>query len=945
MIEDRIIAFGPFELRIGERRLLRDGSVVDLGGRGMDLLIALAETPGTVIDQRSLLERAWPNMTVGEGSLRVAISGLRRALGEGEQGSRYIANVSGRGYCFVAPLKQMASASLLGPLSRPATLPAPRRLIGRDEVIDALARRLKESRFISLIGPGGMGKTSVAISAAHAFVDDTQFDAWFVDLAAISDPHLVPVAVAAALGASTQTDDIIPSLVGFLAERHTLLVLDNCEHVVAAAADLAEQLYLHTPHTHILVTSREALQVEGERVQRLAPLPFPAEGDVLGTANAQDWSAIELFVERATASGSPDFTDADMMLIGTICQRLDGIPLAIELAASRVGSVGLNGVMELFDDRGRLLRRDRRSSLSRHQTLHDMIDWSFNLLTAQEKYAFVVLGVFVGPFTLDAAMGIINACAEYQTATPEDLFALTEKSLVWTLTRDGVTLYRLPEVMRAFCLEKMNECPHRDGVMRWHAAYYAKALPCPSIETTDLIPDEIAIFSNQIGNFRAALEWCFSEAGDPALGVTITAATAPYWIHLSLLGECRRWCQASLATRGSVEFAPAAELALLEGFGIATLFTLGNNDHVLDAITRGLALAEKWKAAKRHLNFLAGRHIFLTRIGDVAAALDTTRKSADLVAAGADPVARAAVEWMMGCSLHSAGNYTDAIRHLEAGFRQASTLGAKEVDLFGYDHRVRALVTFARSLWLTGAPDHAEKIAAQAIEAGTRYENPVNLCIALIFAGGVSLWRGDFAEADARISRLIEQAHKNRLIPYKAVSQVLLGQLKIKRGQFDLGIDDLRAYLDLMRNERHNVLLPTALRALAEGYLALGSLDDAHRTVESALIDYAGHGNCLEHPELLRLQGRIRFRRGDLAGSRLSLTEAISVAQKQGVLGFALRAATELAEIERGNGHFDAALAALKPVYDRFEEGFETADLRRARKLLIELGGSTIPTR
>jgi len=947
MIKDRIVAFGPFELRVGERRLLREGSAVDLGGRGMDLLIALAEAPGTVVDQRSLLDRAWPNMSVGEGSLRVAISGLRRALGEGEQGSRYIASVSGRGYCLVAPVKQTAdapaSASLLGPLSRPATLPVPRRLIGRDQVLDALTRRLKENRFVSLIGPGGMGKTSVAISAAHAFVNGTNFDAWFVDLAAITEPLLVPVAVAAALGASTQTDEILQSVASFLADRQALLVLDNCEHVITAAAALAEHLYLHAPHIHLLVTSREALRVEGEQIQLLEPLPFPDESDVLGTMNARDWPAVELFVERAIASGGSDFTDADMMLIGTICRRLDGIALAIELAASRVGSLGLNGVTNLLDDKGGLLRRDRRSTLPRHQTLHDMIDWSFNLLTEQERYAFVVLGVFAGPFTLDAAMGIINACAEYQTATAEDLSSLVEKSLVWTLTRGGVTLYRLPEVMRAFCLEKMNECPHRDGVMGWHAAYYAKALPPPSLETTDLTLDEIATFSTQIGNFRAALDWSFSEAGNPALGVAIAAATAPYWIHLSLLGECRRWCQAGLAMRTSIDLDPATELALLEGFGIARLFTGGNDSHAFDAITRGLALAEECKASKRHFNFLAGLHLYLARIGNFAAMLDVAKQSIGLIAAGGDPAARVAAEWMMGCSLHTAGKHTEAMRYLEAGLQHSSTLGAKEVDLFGYDHRVRALVTLARSLWLTGAPDQAARIAAQAIETSMRYANPVNLCIALIYTSTVSLWRGDLAEADTRISRLIEQAHKNRLTPYQNVGKVLRGHLRIKSGQLDLGIEDLRASLDLMSNHRRNILVSSTLRALAEGYLALGSLDEAHHTVEGALIDAAAHSNCLEYPELLRVQGRVRFRRGDLAGARLSLTEAMSMAEKQGALGFALHAATELAEIESGNGHFDAAVAALKPVYDRFTEGFDTTDLRRAKKLLVELGGGLIP--
>jgi DNA-binding winged helix-turn-helix (wHTH) protein len=352
-----VISFGPYRLIPAERLLLKGAETIDVSSRALDILIALAESAGEVVGRRELMTRAWPRAVVGEGSLRVAVADLRRVLGDGRNGIRYIANVTGRGYCFVAPVvRDAARPSMSFPLP-PESSPAPKyklparlaRMIGRNSVVETLSTLLASHRFVSVVGPGGMGKTTIAVSVAHALLDDFDGAVYFVDLGAVSDAPLVPSAVAAALGVFVQTQDTLPSLLASLAGRRILLVLDNCEHVIDVAASLTERLFNDAPQLHILTTSREALRVEGEHVHLLAPLDYPVVRDDLTAAEALASPAVQLFMDRAFASGhASSLTDIDAPAVAAICSRLDGVALAIELAASRVGTYGIQGTADLL---------------------------------------------------------------------------------------------------------------------------------------------------------------------------------------------------------------------------------------------------------------------------------------------------------------------------------------------------------------------------------------------------------------------------------------------------------------------------------------------------------------------------------------------------------------------------------------------------------------------
>jgi predicted ATPase/DNA-binding winged helix-turn-helix (wHTH) protein len=582
------ISFGPYCLIPAERILLRDGEAVDIGSRALDVLITLVESAGEVVGQRELIVRAWPNVVVGEGSLRVTISGLRKALGDGQDGRRYIANVTGRGYCFVGHVDRskaqpLASTPPSPPISEPNPvlkhkLPArPARMVGRDGAVDTLSMLLASRRFVSVVGPGGMGKTTVAISIAHALLDEFAGAVYFVDLGAVTDATLVPRAVAAVLGVFGQAQDPLPGLLAFLAGRRLLLVLDNCEHVIEAAASLTERLHREVPQVHILTTSRESLRVEGEHVHLLVPLDYPTARDDLTAAEALATPAVQLFMERAFASGyTLDLTDADAPTVAAICGRLDGMALAIELAGSRVGTYGLQGTADLLSNRFKLLWQGRRSAPPRHQTLAAMLDWSFNLLSARDRRVLGRLSIFVGLFTLEAAL-VVAADDQIDTTEVADaITSLIDKSLIWVVPINGVAHHRLLDPTQAYAAVKLAQTAEANALGKQHALYYARHLSNGEGKGDSIASEDVATAGLYMGNIRTALEWSFSAAGEAAIGVRLAAAAAPLFFALSLLVECVRWCERGLSALPENDEGSTTHLTLQAFLAASTMFTRGN---------------------------------------------------------------------------------------------------------------------------------------------------------------------------------------------------------------------------------------------------------------------------------------------------------------------------------------------------------------------------------
>jgi predicted ATPase/DNA-binding winged helix-turn-helix (wHTH) protein len=938
-----IVSFGPYRVRAIERLLLRDGTPIEIGGRALDILIALTDRAGQIVSKRELMDRVWPGVTVEEAALRVHIAALRRVLGDGQDGSRYIVNVPGRGYSFVAPTQRLLAHDVLVTPQSPARLPnfpaLPQLLIGREQTIGTLSSLLSSRRFISVVGPGGIGKTTVAVAVAHTlrqeFGDD---DIYFVDLGSLTDPAVVTGAVASAIGCAVKGADLEQSILAFLSDRRAVIVLDSCEHVIGTAAPLAERLFRAAPSLHLLTTSREMLHVEGESVHLLTPLDGPLD-DRPSAAEALASPAVQLFMVKAAASGyEAELSDADAPIVAGICRRLDGIALAIELAASRVGAYGIQGTADLLSNGADLILQGRRSALPRHQTLQATLDWSFRLLSGYRQRLFCRLSVFVGQFTLEAAQSVGGEADGEAQLVSNGIVSLVDKSLVAISSTRGPAYFRLLDMTRAYASAKLTESGEAEAIARRHACYFAALLK--PVEDPVLARPNAAAYAPHMGNIRKAISWSFSRSGDASVGVELVARAAPLFLKLSLFSECQECCRKALGALRKQERGTSRELELQEALAISSMWTRGISEEVRTAIQRGLELSEALRDWRRQMHFLAGLNIFLVRLGDFSGALGAAKRSAAVAGSAGDAAEKVIAEWMLGASYHFAGDQIAALRHCERGF--ALELGATPVpvNLFGFDHRIRALVALARSLWLRGLPDQARKVAHQAISEAAGYGQPISHCIALLYTIPVFLWCRDLSAAAEPIELAISTATKYSLAPYRALGLALKGELMVATGDASEGVEILRQSLKDLRAHHHHIVTPSVSCALAEGQFQCGQPEEALVTIDEVRAHLEEVRGTFWLPDLLRVRGEILLRlpRPDLAAAEGSLLSSIDCARRQSASGWELKAAIPLARMWRQHGRSGDARAMLADIYQQFTEGFQTHDLIAARKLLAELG-------
>ena len=697
---------------------------------------------------------------------------------------------------------------------------------------------------------------------------------------------------------------------------------------------------------HILTTSRESLRVEGEHVHLLVPLDYPVARENLTAAEALATPAVQLFMERAFASGHTlDLTDADAPTVAAICGRLDGIALAIELAGSRVGAYGLQGTAELLSNRFKLLWQGRRSALPRHQTLAAMLDWSFNLLSARDRRVLGRLSIFVGLFTLEAALVVATDDQTDAMEVADAIASLVDKSLISVVLINGAAHHRLLDPTLAYAAEKLAQTAEASAVAKQHALYYTQSLSNGASKEGSISSEDVAAARLYMGNIRAALEWSFSGAGEAAIGVRLAAAAAPLFFELSLLVECVRWCEQGLAALPEGDQGSATHLALQAYLAASAMFTRGNSDEVRRAIEDALSLADALGDQQQLMHLHVGLGIFLTRIGDFGGALAVAQRGITITQAIGSPGAIATGESVLGVAYHLVGDHVSARRHCELGLTKAEAADAAHVAFFGYDHEIRALIALARCYWLIGFPDRAAKTARWVIEVAAKRDHPVNLCMTLIYTATVFLWRGDLDEAEQLIRRLIGHAARHSLGPYITVGLALTGELSVARGNPAEGIAHLRRALGTLQAEKHHAMTPALHVTLAEGLMRAGEIDEAAAVIDAGLVLSEAFGETLNVPELLRVRGEILLQAtaADPAAAERAFQLSLQQAMEQSALGLELRSAISLSRLWSSQGKTSEAADLLESRYRRFGEGYQTTDLTVSRQLLTELGRYAAP--
>jgi predicted ATPase/DNA-binding winged helix-turn-helix (wHTH) protein len=949
-MDGQAISFGTFRLLAAQRLLLEGGQPVRLGSRAFEILTALVERAGEVIGKDELIARAWPQTFVEESNLKIQVHALRRALGDGQGGHRYVVTVPGRGYNFVAPISREDRSPVALPftVAEPAThnLPtAVTRMIGREEAVRTIIARLSCQRLVTVAGPGGIGKTTVALAVAERVIAAYEHGVWLVDLAPLGDPHLVASTVATVLGVEVHTDDPLPSLVAALRDRQMLLLLDNCEHVIEAAANLTQALLGGTRDVSIIATSREPLRVMGEREHRLGLLSSPQPSSTLTAAEAEVFPAVQLFVERATAIVE-DFalTDANAPVVAEICRRLDGLPLAIEFAAPRVGVLGINGLATQLSGRWPQLRAHRRALSPRHRTMRSVLNWSYGLLTEDEQAFFRALGIFAGGFTIECAAAVAAEPMTTHAEAIDQLADLVAKSLIVADVSGASPRFRLLDTTRAYAIEKLDGSDERERLAHRHAEYYRNLFERAEGEAASRPADEwLADYAREIDNLRAALDWAFSPGGDGSIGVMLTATAVALWMRLSLLEECRDRAERALAALEAGASRDARhEMKLRAAVGESVVYSGGfASPEAGTAYTRALEIAESLDDAEYQLRALWGVWTYHSANGRNRVALELAQKFHALAAERPDPNDRLVCEGMIGVSQHFLGNLPSARRHLEHVLGGYVTPDQKShITHFQTDQRVVLGDFLARVLWQQGFPDQATRTAQSNVEAARAANHTIWLCQALVHAAcPLALLTGDLAAAEHYSTMLLDHSTRHALALWRAYGRSFRGVLVIQRGDVITGLQLLRAGFDEIGEAGFAIFRLIAF-LMADALGRAGQNADGLATIEEAIARADLTDERWAMAELMRVKGELLLLQGApgaAAAAEDHFRQALDWAHRQGALSWELRAATSLARWLRNRGRAAEALDALRPVYDRFTEGFATADFLAAKALLQEL--------
>lgn len=886
--------FDAFEFDLLAGRLRRDDRELKLGSRAAALLRILLENAGTDVGKAEISDAVWPGITVEDVNIRVQISAIRKALGDQGKQSRYISNVSGLGYRWIAPTRFVSDGELE---ARASTL------VGRAGDIERLWDLVEAERLVTIVGTGGIGKTSVAREVGQIWTERNGSGAVFVDFATIADPALTGDAIRSALGAPNVAADAVVSVIAALGAERRLILLDNCEHVMEAARGAAERILEHCEGVHILATSREVSNLPMECIFALDPLDFPRPGDGGGTDTESliARSAVELFVRRMNLDPSARLEHRLLLRIASICRQLDGVPLAIELVARQAGGRDIEAIARDLAEELSQARAPRAGP--RHQSLRAAIDWSYRLLSPEDQRVLRAVSTFRSAFSAADAAAIVG---EMDSAALERLVA---KSI---LARSDAG-FRLLETMRDFAASKADELGEQAADRFAHARHLLSLFPDP--------PDWEAPpgleWAGRIDDLRAALDWLIAGAADRQAGCALLACSAPLWLANYLFFEYRDRIEAVLDA-GDANGDHALPLAA--AFAVISFSTGGQIPKVIAMAERALALADAAASptyALRARWALVGGSIMA---GNYRGALAHARRYAETARSMDDPALAITGQRMLARAHNYIGDQRAAQTHAEAALTAVPKASSRNIFLM--DHRIMALGNLARILWCRGFSDRALALADEMVEEAVALGHAPTTCLAVAENGcNITLWSGDRMGAQRSITLLRETADRYAFPRW---------QDWVNRFEEAYDLTDPDRLEDPV--VRRYWAPPTLFHAFHAAALhpslvtpeALGAVerDDAIWCAADILRGTAEQimGVTPDVPAL--------------AQAEAMLTRAAAIAETQGALGFELRAALSLNRLRRLQGRERDGREAVARILNRFTEGFGTIDVRRAQAIV-----------
>jgi predicted ATPase/DNA-binding winged helix-turn-helix (wHTH) protein len=936
---------GSWEIDIVRRELRSRGAPVAIGSRAFDIVEKLVEFAGELVTKDALLAHAWPGLNVEENTLQVHIAAIRRAFGA-DRGM--LKTASGRGYRLTGDwrIRNSDGSGLTADRSParvgnpPTNLPSRvTNLVGRAAATKLLRDLLSAYRVVTLTGPGGIGKTALATEVARGTLVDFADGSWLIELAVLTDPGLVTSAVAAAVGLQLGGETISPEAIArAVGGRSLLLILDNCEHVIDATADLVEAIILHCPNVTVLATSREVLKIAGECVYRVPPLDIPSS-DVEDAERLLERSAVELFVTRTQAIDAEFSPRADILpSIAAICRHLDGIPLAIEFAAARAATLGAHHVALGLSNRFELLTARRRTALPRHQTLRAALDWSYTLLSTPEQRLLRHLAVFVGGFSLDAVVAV--AAAAEGSGAADDIANLVAKSLVVFDGTSSPNRWRLLETIRAYALQHLTDAGELIAAARRHAQYFRDMMvPVATNSMGRLSGEDVARFSRELDNARAAIDWSFSPSGDPATGAALTAAYASIWLRMYLVGECRDRVERMIEVQGpGLALAPALEWQMLIAYSTALITTLAPVDTAYAAVAKAQQLARGIDDIEAQMHQLWAQWSVEMVSGDYRSSLITVQRLAEIARRSGEDSIKLRADRYLSSSLLDAGRLVEARMCLERLTDHYAATGHRHHSgQFQHDQNLIARARLARVLCLRGCLDQASEQAHLTFDE--IHTSDARSTLWWVLQDGlcpIALIIGDLPAAERAVTAMTEWAARIDAELWKALVPSWRGALHIARGEFEQGVGLVRRSLEVCERTGWKIRRAQSLGSLAQGLAGLGRLNEAQDVIEQAITRADRFGESWCQPELFRIKGELLLQR-DRARHAVAegcFKQGLDLAREQGSLFWELRIVLSLARLKLSHNHQIEAREMLAPVYQRFTEGFATQDLAAARAIL-----------